>query len=84
VRATGEEHYSMKGSGSSSVKTSSSEVRAVFKENFIFIGALVDTENLVVFLNTHCYILDTKDHYQVMATGHRNSANGLYQFGGNF
>jgi hypothetical protein len=44
----------------------------------------VDTKKLVVFSNTHCYILNRANYNQVMAVGHKDSTNGFYRFGGNF
>jgi hypothetical protein len=52
------------------------------RKNLISVGAITDTENLVMFSDTFCWILDKFD-LNVIAVGYRDSSNGLYKFGEN-
>ena len=49
-------------------------------KNLVFVGAIADTGNLVVFIHTHCFIIDAHDH-KMLASGTRNPVSRLYSIG---
>jgi hypothetical protein len=50
----------------------------------VSIGSIADSGHLVVFSDKHCWVLDTLDHKQVIASGHHDPSNRLYLFGQSF
>jgi transposase InsO family protein len=89
IRAAGGETDTVQGSGSTSVKTSTGEIKLTdvkympsFRKNLMSVGAVADTGNLVLFSKDNCFILDHIDH-SIIAIGHRTPENGLYCFGSN-
>ena len=77
----------MKRTGTATSKSSVGEIKLTsvkyvssFKKNLISVGIGVDIQNIVVFSNSYCWILDSKDQKCVVAMDHKGRLNGLYRF----
>jgi hypothetical protein len=87
IRAAGRGTHTIQGSGSASVKTSSSQIKLTdikyvpsFRKNLMSVGTVADTGNLILFSKENCFILDQTNH-NIIASGLRTPGNGLYCFG---
>jgi hypothetical protein len=87
VRTRGGESQSVHGVGTATVNTSSGEIKltdvkyvSTMKKNLISVGRVTDLGHLILFSNTSCWILDKFNPDHIIATGHRDTSNGLYRF----
>jgi hypothetical protein len=54
------------------------------RKNLVSVGAIVDKGNLVIFSDSHCWIVDKQEKFKFIASGYRDHKNGLYRFGKDF
>ena len=48
------------------------------RENLISVGAIANTKTLVVFSNSHYWILVKHTHSNIIAIGYQDPTNGIY------
>ena len=84
VKTGGGEKHTIRGTDSSTLRTSAGKIKLdnvhyvpSMRKNLMSVGSITDTRQRILFSSTHCWILKG---YQVVATGFRNRANGLYYF----
>jgi hypothetical protein len=52
----------------------------ILMKNLMSTCALANIDNIMVFSNKYCWILNDMSSGNVIVVGHRNRSNGLYQF----
>jgi hypothetical protein len=81
------EPHDIEGKGTRIVPHNSNEIKILnilyvltFTKSLMSIGALANTNNIMVFSNKYCWILNNMNSRNVIIVGYRDRSNGLYQF----
>jgi hypothetical protein len=85
LQTTKGEPHDIEGKGTHIVPHSSNEIKIfnvlyvlILVTSLMSIGDLANTDNIMVFSNKYCWILNNMSGRNVI--GHRDRSNGLYQF----
>jgi hypothetical protein len=86
VTSTGGQSHAIAGHGTADVKTSSGDFQYItdvqyvpgLHKNLLSVGQIADLDCMVLFTKSKCAVLTNRKPYTVLASGSRESTNGLY------
>ena len=87
VKTSGGESHPAKGTSSYTLRNTTGEIKLAnvyyvpsMKKNLISIGSIVESDHIIVFTASHCYVYDKNQPSKLIATGKRDPTNSLFCF----